>query len=163
MAASKPKDTATSKTRTRSKSGTGTKAGTRKAASRQARPRTRRRSPTKTRVSPEKQLQTLSVELERVQGELAHLKSAMYSEVKTDIDEGDVEVSERIKNVSLIAMLEQREQTLLDAIKSVELGQYGICNRCQTPITPERLEVLPDAKYCIRCQDEIERSARGLF
>ncbi len=84
----------------------------------------------------------------------------MYSEFKTDIDEGDVEVSERIKNVSLIAMLEQREQTLLDAIKSVEAGRYGVCIRCQAQISPERLEVLPDAKYCIKCQDEIERSMR---
>ncbi len=143
MAASKSQATAKSKTQTRTKAGTGTKPDT--------------------GASQPDQLQTLAAELERVQGELAHLKSAMYSEVKTDIDEGDVEVSERIKNVSLIAMLEQREQTLLDAIKAVELGQYGICNRCQTPISPERLEVLPDAKYCIRCQDEIERSTRGLF
>ncbi len=154
MAASKPnRDTATSKN----------KASQRRARAPQASkrsPQARRHAAAETPDPNPAQIKTLSLELERVQGELRHLKAAMFSEVKTDIDEGDVEVSERIKNVSLIAMLEQREQTLQDAIKSVEMGQYGLCNRCQTPINPERLEALPDAKYCIRCQDEIERLTR---
>jgi len=26
-----------------------------------------------------------------------------------------------------------------------------LCSICQQPIAPERLEVLPDTRYCVRC------------
>lgn len=104
--------------------------------------------------------QTLRTELARVQQELTHLRSAMYSEVDIDPEEGDVEVSERLKNISLIAMLEKREGALHDALRSIEAGDYGICNRCRQPIGAERLEARPDAKYCVKCQSEIEKSVR---
>lgn len=106
--------------------------------------------------------QTLQTELARVQEELDHLRSAMNAEVDIDPEEGDVEVSERLKNVTLIAMLEKREAGLLEAIEALAAGHYGICNRCQQPIAKERLEARPDAKYCVRCQEEIERSAGRL-
>lgn len=106
--------------------------------------------------------QTLQTELARVQEELDHLRSAMNAEVDIDPEEGDVEVSERLKNVTLIAMLEKREAALLEAIEAWAAGHYGICNRCQQPIAKERLEARPDAKYCVRCQEEIERSAGRL-
>lgn len=106
--------------------------------------------------------QTLQTELARVQEELDHLRSAMSAEVDIDPEEGDVEVSERLKNVTLIAMLEKREAALLEAIEALAAGHYGICNRCRQPIAKERLEARPDAKYCVRCQEEIERSAGRL-
>ena len=106
--------------------------------------------------------QTLQTELARVQEELDHLRSAMNAEVDIDPEEGDVEVSERLKNVTLIAMLEKREAALQEAIEALVAGHYGICNRCQQPIAKERLEARPDAKYCVRCQEEIERSAGRL-
>jgi len=106
--------------------------------------------------------QKLDTELQRTREELEHLRAAMYSEVDIDPEEGDVEVSERLKNVTLIAMLEKRETALQEALSSVLEGSYGICNRCRKPIGQGRLEARPDAKFCVRCQEEIERAARRL-
>ena len=32
-------------------------------------------------------------------------------------------------------------------------GSYGICLRCDDEIKPKRLDAVPWAKYCIRCQE----------
>lgn len=106
---------------------------------------------------------TLRAELERVQAELADLRSTFDGEVDIDPEEGDVEVAERTKNISLIQMLETRERQFLDALQSVESGEYGKCKRCREDINPERLQAIPDAKYCIRCQELVERSPARLF
>lgn len=106
---------------------------------------------------------TLRAELERVQSELTDLRSTFDGEVDIDPEEGDVEVAERTKNISLIQMLETRERQFLDALQSVESGEYGKCKRCREAINPERLQAIPDAKYCIRCQELVERSPSRLF
>ena len=106
--------------------------------------------------------QKLEVELDRTQKELDHLRAAMYSEVDVDPEEGDVEVSERLKNVTLIAMLEKRETALREALSAILAGSYGTCNRCKKSIGKARLEARPDAKFCVKCQEEIERAARRM-
>lgn len=106
---------------------------------------------------------TLQVELGRVQAELTELRSTFDGEVDIDPEEGDVEVAERTKNISLIQMLETRERQFLDALRSVEAGEYGQCKRCREAIHPERLEAIPDAKYCIRCQELVEQSPTRLY
>jgi DnaK suppressor protein len=38
------------------------------------------------------------------------------------------------------------------ALERISEGTYGICENCGNPINPERLEVLPYATLCIKCQ-----------
>lgn len=50
-----------------------------------------------------------------------------------------------------------------EALHRVELGHYGICHRCEEPISPKRLDAVPWAKFCVTCQEAIaERAAAGL-
>lgn len=42
-----------------------------------------------------------------------------------------------------------------EALDRISAGDYGTCQRCEEPISPRRLEVLPWAKYCVRCQERI--------
>lgn len=37
------------------------------------------------------------------------------------------------------------------ALQRLEDGGYGVCLRCQRPIVPERLSVVPYARYCVAC------------
>jgi DnaK suppressor protein len=37
-------------------------------------------------------------------------------------------------------------------------GGYGICEDCSKKIAPERLEALPDATRCVRCQSIWEQT-----
>jgi DnaK suppressor protein len=53
-------------------------------------------------------------------------------------------------------VLERRLQDINHALRAVERGQYGICDRCGNPIEKERLEVKPDATMCLSCQREVE-------
>jgi RNA polymerase-binding transcription factor DksA len=92
--------------------------------------------------------------------ELEHLREFMLAEVDVEPDEGDAEIFEREKNAALIAVLEHKLADIDSALRSIEKGRYGICNRCEKPISLERLEVKPDATLCLSCQEEVERLAR---
>jgi DnaK suppressor protein len=92
--------------------------------------------------------------------ELAHLRELMQAEVDVEPDEGDAEIFEREKNAALIAVLERKLQDIDAALRSIEKGQYGICERCGNEIEAARLEVKPDATLCLTCQQEVERLSR---
>jgi len=54
-----------------------------------------------------------------------------------------------------------RESSLLrnvrTALARIEDGSYGVCFHCEEDIKPKRLEAVPWAKYCIRCQEAADR------
>ena len=43
------------------------------------------------------------------------------------------------------------------ALRRMNEGSYGICLRCEEEISPKRLEAVPWAGYCIRCQEIADR------
>lgn len=102
----------------------------------------------------------LENERQNVEEELEHLREFMLAEVDVEPDEGDAEIFEREKNAALIAVLEGKLKDIEAALRSMEKGRYGICERCEKPIEAERLEVKPDATLCLNCQQEVERLSR---
>ena len=42
-----------------------------------------------------------------------------------------------------------------DALHHIDTGHYGICLECEEPISPKRLDAVPWARYCVRCQERI--------
>jgi len=108
----------------------------------------------------EKEKKILEAERVQVAEELEHLREFMQTEVDVEPDEGDAEIFEREKNAALISVLENKLKDIDAALRSIEKGSYGICERCGQPIELERLEVKPDATLCVKCQQEVERLAR---
>lgn len=96
----------------------------------------------------------------QISEELANLRELMQAEVDVEPDEGDAEIFEREKNAALIAVLERKLGDIETALRSIEKGQYGTCERCGKQIELERLEVKPDATLCLSCQQEVERLSR---
>ena len=45
-----------------------------------------------------------------------------------------------------------------EALQRLEGGEYGHCESCGVEIPDARLEALPHARFCIKCQEELERS-----
>ena len=43
------------------------------------------------------------------------------------------------------------------ALRHLAEGRYGICQACHGDIPVERLEILPQARYCARCQRDQRR------
>jgi RNA polymerase-binding transcription factor DksA len=60
---------------------------------------------------------------------------------------GDLHVTARL----IDAAHQQLDETEA-ALARLDAGTYSRCTRCQEPIAPERLEVLPAARYCVTCQ-----------
>ena len=58
-----------------------------------------------------------------------------------------------------IALLEARTQQRIqldEALRRLDDGTYGICEDCETPISPGRLRALPFARRCVACQEQYE-------
>ena len=107
-----------------------------------------------------KEQQKLEQERKQVAEELNNLRELMQAEVDVEPDEGDAEIFEREKNAALIAVLERKLGDIDTALRSIDKGQYGTCERCGKQIEMERLEVKPDATLCLTCQQEVERLTR---
>jgi DnaK suppressor protein len=107
-----------------------------------------------------RQQEILEADREQILVQLQALREAVQVEVDTDPDEGDPDLHEREKNMSLIAALRSELASVESALRAIALGTYGICERCGVTIPPERLEVRPEATFCVRCQAEVERLIR---
>ncbi|HIQ06213.1 MAG TPA: hypothetical protein EYH31_11100 [Anaerolineae bacterium] len=102
----------------------------------------------------------LERERDELQEDLEHLRELLRGEVDVDIEESDPDLFERDKNLALLTKLERRIESINTALRSIERGTYGICERCGQPIDPARLEARPDAILCLKCQLEVERLVR---
>ena len=70
----------------------------------------------------------------------------------TDIDRATLEALE---------MVEVRRLNRIDAALSrIKNGKYGICMSCDGKIPTERMEAIPYALLCVKCQSIEERRSR---
>ena len=76
----------------------------------------------------------------------------------TEIDQGTVgrlSRIEAIQNQGLTRNLHERERVqleqVLEALKRIENGSYGLCSSCRGPIRYERLLVFPETRTCNCC------------
>ncbi|OPX18422.1 hypothetical protein BXT86_01310 [candidate division WOR-3 bacterium 4484_100] len=57
-------------------------------------------------------------------------------------------------------ILSTRRDMLLQieyALKKINTGNYGICERCGKPIAKRRLKFMPQARLCIKCSKVLGR------
>ena len=92
--------------------------------------------------------------------ELERLRESLKGEVELSPDEISPDLYERDKTMALIQSLELRLSSIERALRAIEKGTYGICERCGQPIDPARLEARPDASLCLKCQSDLERLLR---
>jgi len=61
--------------------------------------------------------------------------------------------------------VKERQQKLIDkineALKRIDDGSFGICERCEEPIELERLKARPIATLCIDCKTDQERDEKS--
>ncbi|OQX01069.1 hypothetical protein BWK69_00080 [Candidatus Parcubacteria bacterium A4] len=75
---------------------------------------------------------------------------------------GDSAMEVAADNVEEYATLLPIEETLetklaeinlaLKKIDKGEKGEYGICEKCGKNISPERLEIRPESRFCLKCK-----------
>jgi RNA polymerase-binding transcription factor DksA len=66
---------------------------------------------------------------------------------------------EREKDLLLAARGSFTARQIEEALKRIDAGTYGDCESCAKPIGVKRLELLPYAQFCARCQLKAERKA----
>lgn len=91
--------------------------------------------------------------------EIERLRDLLKTETDASTQDGDPDIYERERNLAFLEAAEQRLEAVERAIRTLEKGTYGLCERCGRQIEPERLEALPDAALCLSCQREVERLA----
>lgn len=99
----------------------------------------------------------LEGERERTLVELNRLREYLKYEVEVSVDEGDPDIYEREKNLALAQSLESKLESIDHALHLLDMGTYGICEKCGERIDPARLEALPDATLCLKCKTKVER------
>lgn len=91
-------------------------------------------------------------------------RRAAISRLRTDNDAsaatlGDEkrgeELAENDEIAGVLVLLSERESAELRevdaALKRLELGSWGRCEKCLGPIDPRRLAALPEARTCASC------------
>jgi DnaK suppressor protein len=58
---------------------------------------------------------------------------------------------------ALHRLYQQKLGQLEQAWARCRSGQYGVCDSCGSQIDPARLNALPDATLCVKCQRQRER------
>ncbi len=74
-------------------------------------------------------------------------------------DPVDLAVRNYSKNVMLaVSENESKQLALIDeALVRIEDDEYGTCQNCEKEINPKRLAAIPWARYCLDCQELLEK------
>ena len=116
--------------------------------------------------------QLLLEERQKIMKEMGHLEATVLKVNQRD-SSGDLsgysfhmadagtDAMEREK-AFLFASTEGRKlMEIVEALRRIHRGEYGVCEICGEPITAGRLEAVPWARLCINCQEKEERASRG--
>lgn len=74
-------------------------------------------------------------------------------------DPVDLAVQNYSKNVLLaVSENDSRQLQMIDeALVRIEDEEYGVCQNCNTEIMPKRLQAVPWARFCLNCQELLEK------
>ena len=60
--------------------------------------------------------------------------------------------------LSLVSEEGRKINTILEAIRRLKKGEFGICEDCEEPIPEPRLEAIPYARLCVSCKSAREKN-----
>ena len=102
----------------------------------------------------------LEKQLKDLQTDIARDRQPTISPALPDINDQATLESER----SFELRIKDRERKLvgkvLDALKKIGDGSYGVCESCGDDIGIKRLKARPVTSYCINCKSEMEAEER---
>ncbi len=103
----------------------------------------------------EKQRDSLQKELKNFATEDKNLKhnwDARYPNRENGNMEEEADEAQEYDNLlSLEHNLELRLKDINKALEKIENNKYGICEKCDKEIDEKRLQVCPEAKFCMSC------------
>jgi DnaK suppressor protein len=104
------------------------------------------------------QIEQLREELQRTLTRLERSMAAKGNGRPGEIDQsavGRLSRIEALQNAGLTQNLHEREraqlEAVVDALRRLEAGSYGLCTVCQATVQFERLLVFPETRTCAHC------------
>jgi DnaK suppressor protein len=67
------------------------------------------------------------------------------------LEEAADDVEEYANMLPVEHSLELRLRDINIALEKIKKGNYGICENCHKEINEKRLEVFPEARFCVKC------------
>ncbi len=98
---------------------------------------------------------------------IENARKTMEEESNFDTDDLPDEIDQASSEYaqSMAFRLRDREKFLLKkiekALQRIEEGSFGMCERCEEPISLKRLEARPVTTLCIRCKEEQEKKEKS--
>ena len=96
-------------------------------------------------------LETRSAELNRMLGAAEQETRARAARHADPADQAAAEY-ERQSIIHKSNTARQMLRTLTQALERIRQGSFGECAECGGDIEPKRLEAIPWARYCVKCQ-----------
>ncbi|MBI3534318.1 MAG: TraR/DksA family transcriptional regulator [Deltaproteobacteria bacterium] len=98
---------------------------------------------------------TLASELRKSHAELINDEEFLFSD---SVDQASADTGK-----SLVVQIKNRNHIVLaeidQALKRIELGIFGECERCGDEISEARMKAYPSTTLCIQCKTETEAEA----
>jgi DnaK suppressor protein len=101
--------------------------------------------------------------LERRESLVSQVTEAELSSRERDMEatQDPADMAANAYTKELLISMSANDRVLLglidEALARVESGDYGECVNCGEPVSDKRLEAVPWARYCVKCQDLQER------
>ena len=92
--------------------------------------------------------------------QLQQLENSKYESIgySNHMADDATDAFDQAVDVALKRKLDSSLEEVERALGKFDKGTYGLCETCGARIERARLEVLPQAKYCLDCQERHEHS-----
>jgi DnaK suppressor protein len=74
-----------------------------------------------------------------------------------DADAG-LDLADNARATALVEVATGQRRQVIEALRRLDEGTYGVCVICGAPLAEGRLEAKPEAARCMACQARAERS-----
>lgn len=99
---------------------------------------------------------------ERITNQSGAMKSAALQRTdEVNLEEEGTDAFMRLQTLEQVGTQQGTVIKINEALDAINKGTYGICDSCNDLISKARLNVLPFARTCIRCQAEMEQASRN--
>jgi DnaK suppressor protein len=98
---------------------------------------------------------------ERITDQSGAMKSAALQRTdEVNLEEEGTDAFMRLQTLEQVGTQQGTVIKINEALDAISKGTYGVCDSCNELITKARLNVLPFARTCIKCQAEMEQASR---
>ncbi|MFH1827354.1 MAG: TraR/DksA family transcriptional regulator [bacterium] len=70
----------------------------------------------------------------------------------------DTDVREQVGHDTIQAQIKSLNRKLAlieNSVEKISKNKFGYCERCGEQILSKRLDLIPEAKYCVKCEQEL--------